>query len=177
MESDLTIRKIAEIEQRDEPEPERPISNGTDSGERSKESDNTSTKLTREEKVKPAQIIDENREMEKQLQDAKELYFKYRHKTTVTQEALNDLASNLEMLVEEQKVSLERTKVMEEQNQVISAVSQTRLEEMINEEKEYSVNIISQERKAMERTKNTDTLVAKEEVVLAQLRQILDETK
>jgi len=81
------------------------------------------------------------------------------------------------MLVEEQKVSLERTKVMEEQNQVISAVSQTRLEEMINEEKEYSVNIISQERKAMERTKNTDTLVAKEEVVLAQLRQILDETK
>jgi len=66
MESDLTIRKIAEIEQRDEPEPERPISNGTDSGERSKESDNTSTKLTREEKVKLAQIIEENREMEKQ---------------------------------------------------------------------------------------------------------------
>ena len=128
-------------------------------------------------KLREAQIIDENREMEKQLQDAKELYFKYRHKTTVTQEALNDLASNLEMLVEEQKVSLERTKVMEEQNQVISAVSQTRLEEMINEEKEYSVNIISQERKAMERTKNTDTLVAKEEVVLAQLRQILDETE
>ena len=114
----------------------------------------------------------ENKELEAELEQQQDVLEVYMSKKDATENILKELKDILKKVVKEQESSLVRVQAMQGNMQVISAVRQTKLQAMMNDEKIYSRNIVREDKVSQVRKSDTEKLLRKEKMILKTFQSI-----
>lgn len=124
--------------------------------------------LTLEEKIELYRVQEENAKLEIEHTRIKKEHNAYNAKFQSMKSIMNDLTSLTKKLMLERKESYERITAMESNMQVNSAIRQTKLQQLLNDEQMYSTNIMSgrDSSNSVQDSKRTEKLTKKESTIL-----------